>query len=151
MSAKGRITSKGALLEVRLGNPPPWQDMLEREAGGAAAPQPVAGLAVVDTGAATTMVDPMVADALRAMIAPAFRVQGMQPGEQAWAPQGPGFVDARQVRVTVVGLRPFTVTAGLHPLRPIFGSKVVALIGRDILDCTRMVYDGPARVSPLDG
>lgn len=145
--ARGRLTDFGARVGVVLRNERHWQEFEESEARstGIERPRAVHGLAVLDTGAAMSMVCPDRLDRLGAMHDKVVRLQGIGPS-RPWSLGEPFECVSRYVEVEIIGLeRSLTVSVAPVPVGELFGEEVVAVLGRDVLDRLVVRLDGPAR------
>lgn len=102
---------------------------------GGTLPQPVSGLALIDTGATTTCVDE---DAAKKMQLPVIDVVKVASASHAAAEQ-----NVYPIQIEVVGL-PITVNAPRAIGAPLQPQGVLVLIGRDVLQHCVLVYNGPA-------
>lgn len=129
----------GPLLDVSL-RPEPLRAAMMRDAG-RPVPEQIQGVALVDTGARHTCIDPEVAAQLYQQIGVAQAYTPSTTGEPATVPvffatygfPGTGLPDREQDLLGMPGLG-----------YDVQGRRAVMLIGRDVLERFRFVYDGPA-------
>ncbi len=149
MALRGHVLPVGPVVPVTLRNFHDWQQTLieEEKRGGLAAPMPVSGYALVDTGAAVSLIRPDVADSLRACPAPTMKIKGLHPS-QPWATVPEATVTTCYIGVVFPQIRYSThITACKLPFAE---RDLILLLGRDILSGLRMSWDGPAGVFTID-
>ncbi len=102
---------------------------------GGSLPAPVAGLALIDTGATTTCIDEEAAQALKL---PAIDVVTVASASHASSEQ-----NVYPISIEVVGL-PIVVNAARAIGAALKSQGLLVLIGRDVLQSCVLVYNGPA-------
>jgi len=139
-SASGPISSAGAIIRVRVGV---HSSRAERLASaGLGIPEPASVSALLDTGASLSGVDPALFTELG--------YDGPLDTKEIITSGGITEASFHIVNLTILGDAPRT-----FPSLEVFGTDfedhegVRCLIGRDILDKCRLVYDGPGEVFTL--
>lgn len=152
--ARGFIDpSHGALVAVSVAPTRHWLAELERsERGplGLSVTRAVEGRAMVDTGASSTIILADVATLMRLPDGGAKVVQGFAPVE-SWRMDGHHTIRTVHASIGILGIATkFALKAGTASLGDVFedetqplARRVIAIIGRDILDRLVMRYDGP--------
>lgn len=108
------------------------QQVLQR---GDTLPPPVAGLALIDTGATTTCIDEEAAQVLKL---PAIDVVKVASASHASSEQNVYPISIEVVGLPIVVNAPRAIGAALKP------QGLLVLIGRDVLQSCVLVYNGPA-------
>ncbi len=104
------------------------------QAGGTL-PAPVAGLALIDSGATSTCIDETIAQQLNL---PAIDVVTIASATHASVQQS-----VYPIKVEVVGL-PIAINAPRAIGAPLQSQGILVLLGRDVLQHCVLVYNGPA-------
>jgi predicted aspartyl protease len=102
---------------------------------GGTLPTPVSGLALIDTGASTTCVDEMAAQKLQLPVIDVVRIASASHPETER--------NVYPIQIEVIGL-PITINAPRTVGAPLESQGILVLIGRDVLQHTVLVYNGPA-------
>lgn len=101
---------------------------------GGSVPAPVSGLALIDTGATSTCVDEQAAQQLQL---PAIDVVTVASASHPSTQQ-----NVYPIQIEVVGL-PIRVDAPRAVSAPLKAQGLLLLVGRDVLQHTLLVYNGP--------
>lgn len=129
---KALLQARGPVVQVQIEVPLALSKQLA--ASGTAVPQPVAGWALLDTGATSTAVDDSVVSSL-----------GVMPigVAQVGTAGGPTTHPVYPIRLQIQGVG-LAIDFGRVTGAPLKGMGLVALIGRDVLSNMILIYDGPS-------
>ncbi len=102
---------------------------------GGTLPPPVSGLALIDTGASTTCVDDAAAQKLQLPVIDVVKIASASHAETEQ--------NVYPIQIEVMGL-PITINAPRAVGTPLEPQGILVLLGRDVLQHTVLVYNGPA-------
>ena len=125
------LIARGPLIQVSISIEQHMAEQLLRQ--GESVPQPVAGLALLDTGASSTCIDEALAEQLG--ISPVDVVHVASASHAATEQ------NVYPVRLEVLG-SPITINAPRAIGGPLAAQGILALIGRDVLQSCTLFYNG---------
>ena len=132
MPPQPALLQRGPVVQVTLGVGRAIDEQLLQQ--GVTLPAPVSGLALIDTGATSTCIDD---DAAQQLQLPAIDVVTVASASHASIQQS-----VHPVQIEVVGW-PITFDAPRAIAAPLRSQGILVLIGRDVLQHTILVYNGP--------
>ncbi len=127
------LAQRGPCVQVLLGVAQPIARQLLQQ--GKTLPQPVSGLALIDTGASTTCIDE---DAAMKLGLPVTNVVTIASASHS-AAQG----NVYPAQIEVIGL-PIAINALNSIGAPLAAQGLIALLGRDVLQHCTVFFNGPA-------
>lgn len=127
------LSARGPRLQVSLGVHQAIATQLLQQ--GKALPQPVSGLALIDTGASTTCIDE---DAAQKLQLPVTNIVTVASASHASTRH-----NVYPSQIEVIGL-PIAINAPNAIGAPLAAQGLLALIGRDVLQVCTLHYNGPA-------
>ncbi len=137
-------------VQITLGRP----EVLRRRQAGLAIPQPLSIVALLDTGAERTCVDPSVVTRLR--LPPSQPGFILAPGATGGSPVFGGSSLTFSYEAGLVILHPIIKPPSnliVHELEvdelPLLAFGIEAVIGRDVIASCVLVYDGPSASATL--
>lgn len=125
------LAARGPCVQVTLGISKSFAQQLQQQ--GQSLPQPVSGLALIDTGAISTCIDAGIASRIGL---PVIDVVNMASASHASTQQ-----NIHPVQIEVVGL-PISIDAPRSMGVLLANQGLIALLGRDVLQQCTLFYNG---------